>query len=252
MPKWLQRTVLSVGAGIVIAALFLLISTWAGADLIRRLDEAGIILGYVLACLAAGAAIAAFRFWRQLFRWLRRFREPGPEALWNRFTPIREHAQAMLIPLSNREQAEWILRHLKPERVSFLYTATSRDIAQTLASEFGPRGVVFNPSREQMERGELMLEDAHNAAEARRLVAYFLRRLRKDGFAPEKTIVDTTGGTKPMSIALFAAAEEAGVSSIYVLGTAPKEGLPGSQYITDPEKLDHGDPRFLSDRTGTG
>ncbi len=110
-------------------------------------------------------------------------------------------------------------------------------------------GVVeLDPSRAEIEGPSMVIEDLLDPRDSKRLVRHYLRRLLDRGFAPKRIFVDTTAGTSPMSIGAFQAAEELGISSIYVMGLmddGERKGL-----ILDPEDPAQAEPRFMSNHTG--
>ncbi|HSL84469.1 MAG TPA: hypothetical protein VLF66_16980 [Thermoanaerobaculia bacterium] len=226
---------------------FLVFPVFLPQRVIEFIDGAGIVLGYLLSGFAAAAALLSIPYWRDLSRWVkaqsRSFYGVGENAF-----PMRGKIEAIVIPVSRYEQPAWIIRHLQPKEVALLYTETSKSVAVRLADEFGTRAV-FRPMREEIARTEMRLDEPYDPLAARALTAAFLRRWKERGISPQGTFVDTTGGTAPMSIGAFLAAEEAGVSSIYVLGTAAKDEGGEAIFIADPADPSHGEPRYLSDHT---
>lgn len=236
--------------GLAFLVIFLLISLFVSEPWIDRVDAAGILLGYLVTAFAAAAGLLSVPFWKEVLAWLRRREEVRYTELGTDVFLSAGRIEAIVIPVSRYEQPAWIIQQLEPQEVALLYTSRSRDNALRLAEELGSR-VVFRPSREEIERTEMMLDRAHDPEAARRQVARFISVFERQGISKSRIFVDTTGGTAPMSIGAFMAAEEAGVSSIYVLGTQPKEDNPAPIHIVDPLDPSHGLPRFLSDRNGS-
>lgn len=232
----------------VLLLLFLLAPLLLRPSWIEYVDDAGIVLGYLVSGFAAAVAILSIPLLRELAHWLRTRDGRSFPGIGDDAFAMRGQIEGIVIPVSRYEQPAWILRHLEPEVVAFLYTSWSRDQALRLAEEFGTRAV-FSPSREEIERTEMMLDRPHDPVAAKKLVERFLRRFREQGIPRERTFVDTTGGTAPMSIGAFLAAEETGASSIYVLGTAAKESGGDAIFIVEPEASSHGEPIYLSDRS---
>ncbi|NIR51601.1 hypothetical protein GWO43_23750 [candidate division KSB1 bacterium] len=131
-----------------------------------------------------------------------------------------------------------------PKHVSLVYSEYSREVARELAETFSgqPFNIQFFPDANAMSQNRLKLEDVDKPEACKALVKEHLRRFAKESIPPTLTFVDTTGGKVPMSIGAFQAAEEIGVSSIYVVG---KE----NGFIKDPGKREHGYPVFISDHT---
>jgi hypothetical protein len=236
---------------VAIGGLFLVARTWLSDAAITAIDQAGILLGYLLACLTIALAAVSWLRRAEVVRFMDRFFRRSytgvgePVAL----QPFRDRSLAMVIPVSLREQPEWLLRHFAPEYVSLLYTERSQSIALALARDFGER-IRFFPDADQIERGEYCLRDPDDPQETRGRTRFFLRCLEEKGIpARTSALVDTTGGKVPMSIGAFQAAEEHQVSSIYLVGMVPhpKTGVP---IVADPTREDHGRPIFLSDHSG--
>lgn len=206
---------------------------------VSLLDNAGIILGLILACLTSAAGLYALFSRERIRQWFRRpvFLNTGES-----FQIPEEKVRAIVIPVSRREQPEWILRHLKPEFAGLLYTEKSRDIALQLARDFTGQ-CRFVVSLADIENRHDMLDDPDDPARVKEMTRKFVRQFMGHGIPNDKIFVDTTGGKVPMSIGAFQAAEEEGVSSIYISGTV--DGM-----IKDAKNPEHGRPIFLSDRTG--
>ena len=216
---------------------------------ITALDNAGIILGYLLACLAvAGLAVGLWSqpaLRRMLDRWLRRqqFAHAGRVV-----EDFEKRVDAVVIPLGRQAlQAEWIVRNLKPRSVALLFTAQGREVAAQLARKLDSE-VEFKPSRSEIEGPALVIEDLLDPQDTRKLARHYIEGLLDRGFQRQKIFVDTTGGTAPMSLGAFQAAEEMHVSSIYIMGLmTDAEGRMGR--ILDPEDPTQAEPRFMSDHT---
>jgi hypothetical protein len=174
-------------------------------------------------------------WWRHFFGW--------PSTRVGERFDMADKIEAIILPVSRTEQPSWIIHHLQPERVTLLFSDESRELAHQIEREHA-NGVIFDPSVAELEARGDRLADAHDLADGKSLTARFIRRFHEELRVPRHRIfVDTTGGTKPMSLGAFQAAEEAGVSSIYVLGCA--EG----RLILDPTDRSQGDPRFMSDQS---
>ncbi len=233
---------------VAIFVVALILASWLPSTWITALDEAGIVLGFLLACAAVvGVALG---FWktaavrRFLDRWLRpwQFAHAGEVV-----KDFERKVDAAVIPVGTHStQAEWIIRHLKPKCVSLLFTPGSREAAAKLAGKL-EAAVEFDPSQREIAGTAMLVEDLLDLKEAREMARYYLERFLQRGFQRERIFVDTTGGTTPMSMGLFQAAEKMRVSSIYVVGRMSDGERKGM--ILDPEDPNQAEPRFMSDHT---
>jgi hypothetical protein len=126
---------------------------------------------------------------------------------------------ALICGSNNQELTEWHLYHLKHERVEILWTDYTRRSMQHLLSRYvvqslhGPGCVAEEPLTDPFDLGAI-----------KRLCELLLKEILAR-YPAERVCVDVTGGTVLMSIAAFQAAEELGVTSLYLLGThIPAQG----------------------------
>ncbi len=209
-------------------------------DTILGWDRAGIILGYAVTCLTVGTAVTAAFSLGKIKEWIRRvITRRRFEGLGTPFDPIKEKVNAIIIPVSRKEQPEWIMRHLKPRYMGLVFTEKTRKDAEDHMQTARTLGIEPISGTEGLERG---LSDSSDPARNREIARLMIDTAISQGVPPSQIFVDTTGGTVPMSIGLFQAAEEAGVSTIYVEGTV--NGI-----IKDPLNPAHGRPIFISDHT---
>ncbi|NOX37245.1 MAG: hypothetical protein GXO78_06895 [Calditrichaeota bacterium] len=218
---------------------FYLIGSLLPTEIISSLDRAGIILGYLLSCLSIGAVIVVYFNRFRIKRW---FLKNNYDNIGEKFHIPAEDIEAMVIPVSRREQPEWILRWLKPQKVSLLYSQKTLPDAREIMETFDKQ-VEFFPPKDSLQNNEYILHNPFDPHDSYTLTKQYIRRFLEIGIPPNKIFVDATGGTVPMSIGCFQAGEEMGVSSIYVIGT-------DNGFITNPTKKEHGIPIFLSDKTG--
>ncbi len=213
-------------------------------EYIKYLDNAGIILGYLISCLSVGAAAYAVVKRREITKWFKRpvFPKTGEE-----FEIPEEKVEAVVIPVSRKEQPEYIVRHLKPKHVGLLYTDISKSVALDITNDFG-KVCNFVLSTNDIQISKDMITNPDDPSEAKELTRRYIRVFEAMDISKDKIFVDTTGGKVPMSIGAFLGAEEEGVSSIYIVGTI-KDPRRGS-IIKDPKNPHHGRPIFVSDRTG--
>ncbi len=247
MPK-LRTILLTAAFFLAIATAAVLFSKLFSPGWIDAFDHAGILLSFAWSCLGAAGFLLALiergSVRRLVRRWVRR-REFANAGV--RLAILEQQVDAMVVPVSRREQPEWILRHLQPERVAFLYTEQTQKIAAKLARSFADRVEIYPPVAE-IDRGGFWLDDPHNPEDSRRMALHFVDRFKRLGIHRHRIFVDTTGGTVPMSIGAFQAAEECAVSSIYVVGKGEKGGRKG--LILEPSDAHEGVPQFMSDHTG--
>jgi hypothetical protein len=222
-------------AGLVGVVLWF-IAPYVPEPAFQRLDRGATTSGFLLTCLTVALATIGWLGRQDLRRWLRRshFESVGaPE----------QQVTAVVIPVSRREQPEWLLHWLKPKFVSFLYTNQTRYIAAELAREFSD-SIDFFPNAQQISDGICQLNNVDDPNESKHLVTEFLQQFLNNNISREQMFVDTTGGKVAMSIGAFQAAEVMDVSSIYIVGTM--DGL-----IKNPKEQNHGRPVFMSNRRVT-
>ncbi len=228
---------------ITMFALFALAANeFIPADIILQLDNAGILLGYLLGCVSIGLGTVALvhrqDIGHRLRHWLRRSRfENVGEQFDGRVT-------AIVIPVSRIQQPEWIIRWLEPRYVAFLYTRhpDSQKAASELQERFG-KHVTFFPNKEMIERNEYRIEEADRPSQTREMTRFFLKHFLELGVPSHEIFVDTTGGKVPMSIGAFQAAEELSISSIYIVGR-------DNGFINKPERREQGEAIFMSEHEG--
>lgn len=206
------------------------------------MHHVGIVSEYVKTAIELTALLVTIFKWREIWNWvLKKFRRVEFIHTGDEFPVSEEKVHGIVIPVSRIEQPEWIIRHLKPRHVSLLYTSwhQSRDAAVELIRKF--RGqVLFNLTEDDIKNSKDDITDAEDPLITKDLTKKALNYLLSSGLKPENIFVDTTGGKVPMSIGAFQAAEEAGISSIYIVGRGER-GL-----ITDPTIREQGRPIFIS------
>lgn len=217
-------------------------------DLRDHLGFASALLSLLATSLTLGVAVVAGLRWRAVLRW---FRSGGFTGLGQTVEPALENVEALIIPVGSRgvEQAEWLIHHLRPEIVGLLYTRDSRQNALGLARRLESTEVTVVTDSHDIDRLEGALEDPLDAASSKVQVSRLLGQFRLLGCPAHHTFVDVTGGTKPMSFGAFQAAEEAGVSTIYLAGRHSPTGRKDEGFIVEPEKREQGEVKFISDHT---
>lgn len=215
-----------------IFALFFGIGTLPSAHTLLQLDNALIILGYLVTCASTGLAIAAYIKRQEIQYWLQqknKFIGAG-----NRFEVSPDQVDALIIPLSREEPPQWLINHLQPTHVGLIYTtaANSTDTAQRIINNPINSSINFIPIAFSSEHA---IADAFRPNEAKGKTQTLLTALFDMNIAKNRIFIDTTGGTAPMSIGVFQAAEEAAVSTIYVTGN-----------IKNPENNTEADVIYMS------
>jgi hypothetical protein len=172
------------------------------ASVVKWLDNAFVVLGGL--SLTVGWAVWLVLRARQREAALT-FRRAGDEVEAPAF-------RAALILVSQPTLLEWHLRHMTHERVELVWTEQSRAAAERLRM-FPHIDCLHGPSCGTEET----LTDVYDLnaikSHCRALLGELLAR-----FPREQICVDVTGGTAVMSVGAFQVAEEAAVTSIYLLG----------------------------------
>lgn len=211
---------------------------------LTEMHHIDIVSEYVKTAAELTAIVIAVIKRKDIKRWfIRKFRHKEFESTGDEFPVSEEKVRGIVIPISRIEQPEWIIRHLKPRHVALLYTdfQQSRDAALELVRKFS-NTVLFNLTEGDIKNSKDMIADAENPLATKELTRLAIRHMLALGLQPANIFVDTTGGKVPMSIGAFQAAEEEGVSSIYVVGKGEKG------FITDPAMRQQGMPIFISEK----
>jgi hypothetical protein len=144
--------------------------------------------------------------------------------------PAKNAFDASLILASYNCQPEWHLRHIQPKRVEFIWTPLLTSQVDYLLD--------FFPKIECIEsrKKSLTNEQTYEIKDIKDKCKILLKHLIID-YPKERICVDLTAGTSIMTIAAFQAAEEMGITSIYLLGNTKRNNI----YIIDEKKID--DPK---------
>lgn len=172
------------------------------------IDQVGILLGVLMGISwIVGLPLALLKR-EEIRRWFTRNRFPNVGATLE----SEQRWDALAFTVSHKDLPQWVVDVLKPAYVGLIATDASREAAREIATLAKQRGLeVLSP---------VYLDNPDDPAEAFAQTRLLLRRLRETG--AERIAVDITGGKTPMSLGAFMAAEELGVSSLYVTSNYDK------------------------------
>ncbi len=186
--------------------------------LIKCWDDVEIFISYFIIFFGIAVTIVNRRPLREIWHNLLKsriseFDDAGE--LWDH--PVT----GILIPVSLEVQPCWLIEHLKPEYVAFMFTEQSKETAWKLMKKFEGRNIKFFPGESDIEENNaLCLKRKDDFKAAQRLAEDLVSWLKQH--VPDKTIIaDTTGGTVPMSLSIFQVCEKKQISSVYLRGTIP-------------------------------
>lgn len=165
------------------------------------IDQVGILLGY--ATVAAGVLGVLVTWFKRdsIRRWFRSNRFPAVGGDFTALGPVG----GCVFCVSQAELPEWVIEQLTLNRVGLVDTPASAAAGDRIQAFVEARGGLCWRRR---------IENPNDPECTRVCVSELLEDMVA---TPGQAImVDVTGGTKPMSIGAFMAAEEAGVSTIYV------------------------------------
>lgn len=166
------------------------------------------IWGALLGTLGVLASIIGFFKREQIRRYLKRisFSEVG------RVIPRSQQYELVIFTVSHATVPLMTIAQTQAKRIALIATEGSKaeaEIIQTQAQSEGRGSKIF------------IIDDKDDPAEAKatasKAIAYW------EGIAPDEIAVDVTGGTTPMSIGAFMAAQQAGVTTIYMKSEYDKE-----------------------------
>lgn len=208
----------------VLLTLGLLLLTWLAApwlggganvssDYWLLLDRMSTLLGLLTTLLAlTGLVVGLFRG-----GWLRRWLGRTNSFIDAESEEITANAAAVIMNYNpkNMELVRTAVAMLKPEVLVLI--GTDRDelheACRLLAG--ADLDVIALPP----------LENLHSSSETRLRARHGIRQLR-ERFQPKAIVCDVTGGTKPMTLGLFMAAEEEGVATVYLATERDPAGKP--------------------------
>ncbi|MEN8218350.1 MAG: hypothetical protein ABFS56_18670 [Pseudomonadota bacterium] len=209
--------VLSVGGlllGWVVALYEAELEVW-----LSRIEKASNVIGWFAVMAAYALALLA---WAHRKEAAISFFGTGQEV-----DKIKNAFDASLILVSRHSQTEWHLRHIQPERVELVWTPMVMEQTESLLKRLPQIQCLDSRHR------SLSNEEAYDISGVKRhcigLLMGILNKYDKD-----QVCVDLTAGTAIMTLAAFQAAEELGVTSIYLIGKTPTNGR---GYVIDDKKV---------------
>ncbi|GDY31833.1 hypothetical protein [Gandjariella thermophila] len=180
---------------------------------------------WLRAAAVAAAFVAAFVVGFARHLWVRgRARRPLP------LTELPE-ADVLVVPLSPRrdrlpynrtgrgdrepEVPEFLCEGTRPRSVVGIVTPQLDSAVDALTKEFDADGITFVPVR---------IIDAYSPAAVIGESERIAEAVRAIGAAPQRILVDVTGGTAAMTIGMLRVAASLGARCVYVSSAADKEG----------------------------
>ena len=176
-------------------------------DLLEWLEKASNVIGWVA---LMGAYALALLAWAHRKEAAISFYGAGSEV-----DKLKDAFDASLILASRHSQTEWHLRHIQPKRVELVWTPMVEEQTQALLKRFEdiPEPIEWLDTRKR----HLSNEDTYDILTVKRYCISLLNGMLNK-YPKEKLCVDLTAGTALMTVAAFQAAEEMGVTSIYLVG----------------------------------
>jgi len=168
----------------------------------RLFDQIGILFGVIMGTTWVGGLVIAFFKREAIRRWLTRNRFPNVGAEMAN----AHHWDAIAFTISRPDLPLWVIEACRPSHVGLIASEASWNAAQEIARQAEKQGIAVHVSAH--------IENPDNPAEARAKAHLVLARMREAG--ARDIAVDITGGKTPMSLGAFMAAEEMGISSLYV------------------------------------
>ena len=165
-------------------------------------DIWGALLGTLTVCLAGWGFFNRAAFKRYFTRIT--YSDVG------RAIPKNQQYELVIFTVSHATVPLMVIEKTQPKRIALIATEGSKAEAEIIAAQaLGLETKIF------------ILDDKDDPAEAKATVNKAIAHW--EGIAPERIAVDVTGGTTPMSIGAFMAAQQAGVTTIYMQSEYDKE-----------------------------
>jgi hypothetical protein len=127
-----------------------------------------------------------------------------------RAIPKDQQYELVIFTVSHATVPLMVIEKTQPKRIALIATEGSKAEAEMIAAQaLGRENKIF------------VIDDKDDPAEAKATVNKAIAHW--EGIAPERIAVDVTGGTTPMSIGAFMAAQQASVTTIYMKSEYDKE-----------------------------
>lgn len=177
-------------------------------------DIWGALLGTLTVCLGVWGFFNRAAFKRYFTR--NAYSDVG------RAIPKDQQYELVIFTVSRATVPLMVIEKTQPKRIALIATEGSKAEAEMIAAQaLGQENKIF------------IIDDKDDPAEAKATVKKAI--LHWEGIAPEHIAVDVTGGTTPMSIGAFMAAQQAGVTTIYMQ----------SEYDQDKREIKAGSSRLI-------
>ena len=197
-------------------------------------NNAGVFLGWI--SLSAGW-VAALLAWAHRREAALSFKNAGGLAL-----TANQDFDASLILASRDCQSEWHIRHRKPRRVELLWTPMVQESTEAVLRKFSDIISKYSPPKKE---SFLSNEEVYEIGVIKQRCSRLLEDLLMD-HEKSRICVDVTSGTAVMSLAAFQAAEELGITTIYLVGTH----MEGKRLIINSKQIESDQAaqvKYLSD-----
>jgi hypothetical protein len=173
-----------------------------GEPVWHAIDQIGMLFGLAMGLTWFGGLLFAVLRPDTLKRWLFRNRFPNVGANLTE----GERWEGVIFTVSKPELPIQVIRQLRPGHIGLIVSEQSRGSANAILREAQALNI--------RSHGVLQVSDPDDPAETREMARALLHRLR--GAGVEACAVDITGGKMPMSLGAFMAAEETGISTLYL------------------------------------
>lgn len=166
------------------------------------IDQIGILFGVATGATWFIGLVLAFIKRDVLKRWL--FRNHFPHVGDGLTTD--EHWDGLIFTVSKAELPIIVLQRLRPSHIGLIASERSRSQAEIIRQKAETMGIRCH--------GIVRVDNPDDPAETRERTRAMLNRVRASGAV--RCAVDVTGGKTPMSLGAFMAAEETGISTLYL------------------------------------
>jgi len=169
------------------------------------LDQIGILIGFAGLLITVILAFVGFYKRYDIRNWFsgNKFPETGVEV---KDTKVWD---TVIFTVSRPSTPKWVIDTVAPERIGFIGSVNNQVFKDSL-NEVKEYGV----SKGCNVMAAQVIQDVSDVSEIKAKVKILIEDAKKNG--AQNIAVDLTGGTAPMSLAAFMAAEECTLTSLYV------------------------------------